>query len=575
MAFGDLHKIGARPRKQIPSMTLSTDNTAFPKVYDALAAAFREEGTEVLFALLGDGNMHWAAALTDLGVRGVYVRHEHVACAAATMYANATGRIGVATVTCGPGLTQIMTALATAAQARIPLVVFAGESPYNAAFYNQHIEQAPLVVATGAHYIAGHSLARMTDYVRDAFFVARTERRPVVLGVPLDLQQQSLDRPFSHRLSTEFAPDPAEMVPNPKDVERAVEAIAAAKKVVVVAGKGVMWSGAQQECERLADNCGGMLATTLPVRGMFDHHAFGIGISGGYARAAGKKLMLEADLLIAVGTSLNNFTVDSGRLYRETRIIQIDPNPLGLRHGRKAADIYVRADAKVALSAILTSLPGGRPDPGWRSDGLAQQIATEPADPTEFLPQPGFVDPRDAVAAIDAVVPKDWDVVNSSGHCAFFTAQMRGRRPEDFNVIREFGAIGNGLSYAIGVAAAKPEKTIVLLDGDGSLMMHAQELETVRRHGLDILICVLNDGAYGSEIHKMHADGISDSGGVHGRGDLAGAARGFGLRGRRITSLDQFEAAFADFRAGKGAALWDIHIADNVTTPVMRAHMHK
>jgi acetolactate synthase-1/2/3 large subunit len=556
-------------------MTSATDLSAHPRVYEALASAFRVEGTDVLFALLGDGNMHWAAALTELGTRGIYVRHEHCACAAATMYANATGKVGVATVTCGPGLTQIMTSLATAAQARIPLVVFAGESPVNAAFYNQHIEQAPLVAATGAHYIAAHSLARMTDYVRDAFFVARTERRPVVLGVPLDLQQQSLGRPFAYRSSTEFIPDPADMPPSPQDVTRAVDAIATARKVVVVAGKGALRSGAQAQCERLADACGGMLATTLPVRGMFDHHPFGIGISGGYARAASRQLMLEADLLIAVGASLNNFTVDSGKLFRETKIIQVDPNPLGLRHGRKAADIYVRADAKAGVAAIIDRLPADRPNSGWRSDAIARRIADEPADPTAFAPQPGLVDPRDAVAAIDAVIPKDWDVVNSSGHCAFFTAQMRGRRPENFNVIREFGAIGNGLSYAIGVAAAKPDRTIVLLDGDGSLMMHAQELETVRRHKLRILICILNDGAYGSEIHKMRHDGIRDEGGVHGRGDLAASARGFGLRGRTIDRLDQFEAAFAEFRAAGGGELWDIHVADNVTSPVMRAHTHK
>lgn len=151
---------------------------------------------------------------------------------------------------------------------------------------------------------------------------------------------------------------------------------------------------------------------------------------------------------------------------------------------------------------------------------------------------------------------------------------MRGRRPENFNVIREFGAIGNGLSYAIGVAAAKPDRTVVLLDGDGSLMMHAQELETVRRHGLRLLICVLNDGAYGSEIHKMRADGISEEGAVFGRGDLAAAARGFGLRGARIDRLEQFPALFEEFQGHRQATLWDVHVADNVTTPVIRAHMH-
>lgn len=554
-------------------MTPST--ASHSKVYEALASAFRAEGTEVLFALLGDGNMHFAASLTTAGVRGVYARHEHCACAMATMYANATGKVGVASVTCGPGLTQTMTALATAVQARIPLVVFAGESPIKAAFYNQHIDQAPLVVATGAHYIAGHSLERMTDTARDAFFIARTERRPVVLGVPLDMQQLALAAQAPYRPSTDFIPQFAKDLPNPDDVDKAVEAITAGGKVVVIAGKGVLWSGAEKECEQLADACSGMLATTLPVRGMFDHHPFGLGISGGYARAAGKKLLLEADVVVAVGTSLNNFTADSGKLFKNSKIIQIDTRPVGLKHGRKAADIYLHADAKEGLKAILDRLPPVLPANGWRSDAIALEIADQAADRTEFPPQPDVVDPRDAVTAIDSVIPKDWEIVNSSGHCAYFAAQLRGRKPENFNVIREFGAIGNGLSYAIGVAVAKPDKTIVLLDGDGSLMMHAQELETVRRLGLRLLICVLNDGAYGSEIHKMHADGISDEGAVFGRGDLAAMARGFGLRGAKITSLDQFPTLFEAFRDAGAPELWDIHIADNVTTPVMRAHAHK
>ena len=126
----------------------------------------------------------------------------------------------------------------------------------------------------------------------------------------------------------------------------------------------------------------------------------------------------------------------------------------------------------------------------------------------------------------------------------------------------------------MGAAAGKPDRTIVLLDGDGSLLMHAQELDTVRRHGLKLLICVLNDGAYGSEIHKMYSDGISAEGATFGRGDLAAVARGFGLRGKTINDSGQFAAAFDEFvKAGAGAELWDIHIADNVTTPVMRAHM--
>ena len=152
-----------------------------PKLYEALAEAFRAEGVDTQFVLMGDGNMHWSTAFAKLpGVHTVHVRHEHVTVAAATAYNVATNKVAVASVTCGPGVTQVMTALPAAVRARLPLVVFAGEAPINAKFYNQAIDQAPLVTATGAHYIAAHSVPRMMDYVREAFHIAKYERRPTV-----------------------------------------------------------------------------------------------------------------------------------------------------------------------------------------------------------------------------------------------------------------------------------------------------------------------------------------------------------------------------------------------------------
>ena len=121
-----------------------------PKLYEALAEAFLAEGVDTQFVLMGDGNMHWSTAFAKLpGVETVHVRHEHATVAAATAYNVATGKVAVASVTCGPGVTQLMTALPAAVRARLPMVVFAGESPINAKFYNQAIDQAPLVTATG------------------------------------------------------------------------------------------------------------------------------------------------------------------------------------------------------------------------------------------------------------------------------------------------------------------------------------------------------------------------------------------------------------------------------------------
>src|SRR5690242_9506164 len=168
-------------------------NDPGPRVYDVLARAFIQEEVRTCFTLLGDANMNWAARLSEEGCRMVYVRHEHCALAAAMAYSRKSRDVGVATVTCGPGVTQLITALPAAVRARLPLVVFAGEAPLKSGWYNQEIDQAPLINATGAAYHRLHLPERMPVAIRDAFLQARRERRPVVVGIPFDLQ----DRPWT------------------------------------------------------------------------------------------------------------------------------------------------------------------------------------------------------------------------------------------------------------------------------------------------------------------------------------------------------------------------------------------
>ena len=141
------------------------------------------------------------------------------------------------------------------------------------------------------------------------------------------------------------------------------------------------------------------------------------------------------------------------------------------------------------------------------------------------------------IAALDRAIPKDWEMVSGSGHSAYFQTHVRGRKPEQFHVMREFGAIGNSISIAIGVAAAKSNGKVVLIEGDGSLIMHIQELETVKRHGVRLLICVLNDGAYGAEIHKLRQDGLDDSGAIFGRTDFASISKASDCAATNITDL--------------------------------------
>jgi thiamine pyrophosphate-dependent acetolactate synthase large subunit-like protein len=285
----------------------------------------------------------------------------------------------------------------------------------------------------------------------------------------------------------------------------------------------------------------------------------------------------SADVVLAVGASLSYY-VGGGHYFANACKIQVDDAPRGLRDGQKAADIYVRSDARVGVEAILAGLDkklgAGKPTAAEiRSKELAHRIATEPADSMPFEIAPGLLDPREVIRAIDAVIPKDWDIVGGSGHQAYFNVQMRGRPAERYTTIREFGAVGNGLSYALGVAAARRqghEGKIVLFEGDGGLLFHIQELETIKRQGFRILICVMNDGGYGSEFHKLRADGVDDGLAVFGRPAFENIARGFGLRGHEIRDVSVIPKLFADFAAQGESEIWNIQISDQVTAPIIR-----
>jgi acetolactate synthase I/II/III large subunit len=547
-------------------------NEAKLRVYDILAKAFMQEDVRTCFALLGDANMNWAARLSEQGCRMVYVRHEHCAVAAAMAYARKTGDVGVASVTCGPGVTQVITALPAAVRAHLPLVVFAGEAPLKSGWYNQEIDQAPLITATGAAYHRLHMPERMPVAIRDAFLQARRERRPVVIGVPFDLQGRPWDGPANlPKPSRELLPRPSPMPAHPDDVAKAAQLIAGAERVVVLAGLGAVEAGAAAACRALAAKTGGLLSTTLPARGLFHDDSFCIGISGSFTPEVGLEYLKEADFVIAVGCSLAYHAGGGGQLWPKAKLLQIDIDPVAVSQGQEVARHHLRADARLGVEALTAALPAR--SKGWRTDAMAARIRDSKPDSHVFEVEPGLLDPRDVVEALESALPSEWEMVNSSGHCSWFFAQMPSRPQEKFLTIREFGAIGNGTSFAMGVAAARPDRPVVLFDGDGSLLMHVQELETIRRHRLNILIVVLNDGAYGSEVHKLRSEGMPEEGSVFGYCDLAGIARGFGLQGKTFKNLDGLPKLVAEFAASGKAAVWDFHVSDKVVSPtIRRAH---
>jgi thiamine pyrophosphate-dependent acetolactate synthase large subunit-like protein len=401
----------------------------------------------------------------------------------------------------------------------------------------------------------------------------------VVIGVPFDLQNRPWDGPADlPRPSHELLPRSAPMPPHPDDVALAARLLAGAERVVVLAGLGAVAAGARAACRALAERTGGLLSTTLPARGLFHDDPFCIGISGSFTPEVGLEYLAQADLVVAVGCSLAYHAGGGGQLWPKAKMLQVDIDPVAVSQGQEVARHHLRADARLGVEALTAALPArnGGESGSWRSDAMAARIRDAKPDSHVFEIEPGLLDPRDAVEALEKALPRDWEMVNSSGHCSWFFAQMPSRPQERFLTIREFGAIGNGVSFAIGVAAARPDRPVVLFDGDGSLMMHVQELETIKRHRLNILIVVMNDGAYGSELHKLRSEGMPEDGSVFGYCDFAGIARGFGLAGKTFTKLDDLPQLVAAFAASGGAAVWDFHVSDKVVSPtIRRAHPHK
>jgi len=524
--------------------------------------------------------MNWAAAMTAGGCEFVYVRHEHCAVAAAMAYSRTSNNVGVATVTCGPGLTQIMTALPAAVRAHIPLVIFAGEAPIRSKWYNQAIDQQPFVDACGAHYVSLQHQEAMRVQIRDAFVHATTKQCPVVIGVPADLQndewQESLE-PIQPAF--ELTPPAAPPAPEAGDLDKAVTLIQNANKIIIMAGLGAIKAGAGPACQALANQLGALLATTLPARGLFYEDSYSLNIAGGFSSVVGRRYLQQADLIIAVGSSLASHNSDNGKLFSASEVLQIDLAPSTTNQGRPSAAHHLSCDAKLGIEALMNVLPTRKPDDAnyWRCDKIAKDIQESPADDAEFPTEPNLLDPRDVVTTLDQLIPQSWYTVNSSGHCSCFFAQMKNRPADRFLTIREFGAIGNGLSFAMGVAAAKPTERVVLFDGDGSLLMHIQELETIVRHGMNLLIVVMNDGAYGSEIHKLRSEGLPDNGAVFGRPSFASIAHGFGAKGATVTQLDDLPALIHQFSQQKSPALSiiDVHVSDKVVSSVIRrSHQH-
>lgn len=543
------------------------------KVYEALARAVIEEGVPKVFGLIGDGNMGWYAALRESGkVEVVDARHEAMAVAMAGGFARATGEVGVAGVTCGPGLTQTATSLRVAAVDHVPLVVFAGESPTNAPGFFQYIDQRRFAEACGAEYVSLRSADTAPQDLLEAFYTARTRRVPVVFGAAIDLQDQVMDMPWDYRASRDWAPRAQRPRPDPHALAAVGELVRESARPVVLLGRGLRDPELVARLRALGERIGALMATTLHAKGQFAGDPFSVGIAGAFSTSVAGRLLAEADLVLAFGAGLNGYTTEGGALMPFARYVAFDTAESPARLNTLIEQVVV-GDALAAATDLLAELEArGHSATGYRTPEVRAEL-TAPPEPVAETSASGLVDPHAAMAVLDDFVRDHRALVCGIGHFWAFPIMGLSLTPEiPFITPCGFGSIGQALGTAIGVAKAL-DGPVLAVDGDGSTMMAVQEIDAAVACGARLTLVVLNDGALGAEFHKLRARGLDGDAARVPVVDFAGVARAFGADGRTATTPAELRAALRDARESTGVFVVDVRTTtDVVSHPYRRLH---
>ena len=502
-------------------------------------------GVGHVFGVVGSGNFHATNAMVAAGARFVATAHEGGAATMADAYARVSGRLAALTVHQGPGVTNSLTGLTEAAKSRTPLVVLAPEatSPRS----NFHIDVAGLAAAIGASYVrvrAGHAAEDVAAACRMA---TEGVGGTVLLGLPLDVQGQP---------AADSAPSvPSEPAPlATPDVSGLVEALAASRRPVFIAGRGATRPAApaRDAIAALAERCGAVLAVSAVAKGLFAGDPWYLDVCGGFATPLAAELVGGADLVVGWGSTLNMWTTRHGRLVpADATVAQVDldPDRLGVNH---RVDIGVAGDVTAVARACLSAL-GGDSAVGWRTPELAARVKAEGRwRDVSYVDEGGAgkIDPRTLSIGLDDVLPAERTLVIDSGNFMGYPSMfMSVPDSAGFLFTQAFQSIGLGLAGALGAAVARPDRVTVAALGDGGFLMGAAELVTAAAIGAPLVIVVYNDAAYGAEVHHFGPDGYVLDTVRFPDQDLAAIGRGYGCDGVTVRSPDDL-AAVGSWLAG-------------------------
>lgn len=469
---------------------------------EAIVASLEALGVTDVFGMPGGAILPTYDPLMGSKLNHVLVRHEQGAGHAAEGYALATGRVGCALVTSGPGATNTLTALADAHMDSVPIVVISGQVGASLigtdAFQEADVVGASMPVTKHSFLVTDAS--QIPARIAEAFHLAATGRPgPVLVDIAKSAQVAQME--FSWPPALDLPGYRVAGKPNMKQVRAAARAICDAQAPVLYVGGGVVRSGSSGPLARLVEASDAPVVTTLTARGAFpDSDRHNLGMPGMHGTVAAVGALQRADLIVALGTRFDDrVTGKLDAFAPRARVVHIDIDAAEISKNRHA-DIPIVADLAKALPVLAdevarASSEGKSDITGWWRyiDRLRKRYPIGWSEPED-----GRIAPQRVLARLSALAGPDAVYVTGVGQHQMWAAQFIAyERPRSFLSSSGAGTMGYCVPAAMGAQVGVPDRVVWAIDGDGSFQMTNQELATCRIEGINIKVCVINNSSLG------------------------------------------------------------------------------
>ncbi|MGA3094601.1 MAG: biosynthetic-type acetolactate synthase large subunit [Dehalococcoidales bacterium] len=455
-----------------------------------------KEGVDVIFGILGGSILPLYDTLTQYPqLRHILTGHEQGAAHAAEGYARATGKVGVCFATSGPGATNLVTGIADAYLDSTPIVAITGQvgRPFIGKDAFQEVDITGITLPITKHNYMVTSVADMARTMKEAFYLARTGRPgPVLIDIPKDVQVELTE--FSYPSKIDLPGYKPTLTGHPSQIDKAAKLLATAKKPVIIAGRGVIISGAYDELKTLAETAQiPVITTLLGISSFPESHVLSYGWLGMHGMAYANMAVTDCDLLIAIGMRFDDrATAKVSGFAPHAKIVHIDIDPAEIGKNVRV-DVPIVGDARTVLKALNKMLL-----PLEHMEWLHQLDVWRKEHPSLAIRDTDSLLPQYVVRKIWEVTKGDALVVTGVGQHQMFAGQhFFYDKPNSFISSGGLGTMGFELPASMGAKVGKPDETVWCIAGDGSIQMTIQELATVSRERIAIKVAILNNNYLG------------------------------------------------------------------------------